>query len=48
MRAGPAGQNLAGIADYRRHLDGRVAWVEQVNPQRGAKLRLLFARIDWN
>jgi hypothetical protein len=46
-RLGPEGQNRDGAADFRRHLEGRVAWVEQVNPRRGAKLRALFARIAW-
>jgi len=46
-RVGPAGQNRSGTPDFRRHLDGRVTWVEQVNPRRGAKLRRLFERIDW-
>ena len=46
-RLGPAGQNRAGVGDFRRHLDGRVCWVEQVNPRRGAKLRGMFERIGW-
>jgi RNA-directed DNA polymerase len=44
---GPAGQNRADHPDFRRHLDGRVAWVEQLNPQRGTKLRTLYDRIEW-
>jgi retron-type reverse transcriptase len=47
VRHGPAEQNRAGVADFPRHLDGRVSWVEQVNPARGAKLRALFDRIAW-
>jgi hypothetical protein len=35
------------VADFRRHLDGRVAWVEQVNPARGAGLRQMFYGINW-
>jgi RNA-directed DNA polymerase len=31
----------------RAHLLGRVAWVESVNPARGARLRERFARIEW-
>jgi hypothetical protein len=46
-RHGPDSQNRAGVPDFRRHLDGRIAWVEQVNPPRGAKLRALFERIVW-
>jgi hypothetical protein len=47
-KAGPEGQNRALVPDFRRHLDGRVVWVEQINPRRGAKLRALFERIDWS
>jgi len=45
---GPAGQNRDGVADFRRHLDGRVAWAEQLNPARGTKLRRLFDEIEWS
>ncbi|HLY56282.1 MAG TPA: reverse transcriptase family protein [Stellaceae bacterium] len=45
---GPAGQNRDGIADFRAHLGGRVAWVESLNRPRGLKLRELFERIDWS
>jgi hypothetical protein len=44
---GPAGENRAGVGDFRAHLLGRIAWVESLNPARGAKLRARFARIDW-
>jgi hypothetical protein len=44
---GPASQNRANLPDFRRHLDGRINWVEQINPPRGARLRLIFERIDW-
>ena len=47
VRGGPAGQNRAGTPDFRAHLAGRVSWVEQVNPARGAKLRRLFDQIEW-
>ncbi|MEO1281163.1 MAG: reverse transcriptase family protein [Pseudomonadota bacterium] len=47
IRNGPHDQNRDGVADFRAHLDGRVMWVEQVNPQRGAKLRMLFNGISW-
>jgi hypothetical protein len=46
-RRGPAGENRAGVADFRAHLLGRIAWVESLNPGRGAALRGRFARIDW-
>jgi RNA-directed DNA polymerase len=47
VRYGAATQNRDGVADFRAHLDGRVHWVEQVNPLRGAKLRRLFEGIAW-
>jgi hypothetical protein len=47
VRTGPDGQNRAGVPDFRSHLAGRIAWVEQINPHRGAKLRVLFERIAW-
>lgn len=47
VRHGPSGQNRAGVADFRRHLDGRIAWVAQVNPHRAEKLRRDFDRIVW-
>jgi hypothetical protein len=45
---GPAEQNRAGAGDLHGHLSGRVAWVEQVNPGRGAKLRARLEQIDWS
>ena len=44
---GPVSQNRAGAADFRAHLDGRIAWVEQVNPPRGEKLRAIYDLIAW-
>ena len=44
---GPALQNRAQHPRFREHLEGRVGWVEQLNPLRGAKLRALFEQIAW-
>lgn len=44
---GPAGQNRDHRSDFAAHLAGKVAWVEGVNPPRGAKLRAIYDRIDW-
>ena len=44
---GPDDQNRGGHTDFRAHLLGRISWVEQLNPQRGARLRASFARIRW-
>jgi len=46
-RTGPAAQNREGLPDFHRNLQGRVAWVEHLNPARGAKLRRLFDGIRW-
>jgi RNA-directed DNA polymerase len=45
---GPAGQNRDGHADWRGHLQGRVAWAAQLNPAKAEKLRKLLDRVDWS
>jgi retron-type reverse transcriptase len=40
VKRGPESQN-------REHLNGRISFVESVNPSRGAKLREIYARITW-
>lgn len=47
-RHGPADQNRERHPDFRAHLDGRITWVENVNPRKGHRLRLLFQQIDWS
>jgi RNA-directed DNA polymerase len=47
IRHGPASQNRAGHADFRRHLQGRIAHVRSLHAERGAKLQAMFERIDW-
>ena len=44
---GPMSQNRERHPAFREHLDGRVQWVEQLNPERGLKLRRMFERINW-
>jgi RNA-directed DNA polymerase len=46
-RFGPVGQNRGGVADFRAHLGGRIAFVEMVCPPRGEKLRRIFEQIAW-
>jgi hypothetical protein len=46
-RSGPRAQNRDERPEFRAHLRGRVAFVQQVNPHRGNKLRVLFDEIDW-
>jgi len=47
IQHGPASQNRDGVADFPAHLAGRIAYVEQVNPLRGRRLREAFGRITW-
>ena len=47
-RHGPHTQNRAGVADFRAHLLGRIAWVTSLNSVRGGKLRAWFDRICWD
>jgi hypothetical protein len=47
LRHGPASQNREGVADFRGHLLGRIAWVAALNPARGARLRAMFDAIAW-
>ncbi|MGI5126516.1 reverse transcriptase family protein [Pseudonocardia sp. CA-107938] len=47
-RTGPDAQNRAGHPAFREHLQGRIAWVSTGRPARAAKLRELFAAIDWS
>jgi len=47
VRRGPDSQNTAGIPEFRSHLEGRVAYVESVNPLRGTRLRDLVRQINW-
>lgn len=46
-RYGAESQNRDRIANFRAHLEGRIAWVAHVNPQRRRKLAGLFERIAW-
>ena len=47
VRHGPAGQNREGVENFRAHLAGRVSYVNQLNPVRGARLAASFAAIAW-
>jgi RNA-directed DNA polymerase len=47
VRLGWQSQNRDHHPDFRWHLDGRINWVERLNPHRGARLREIFNYIDW-
>jgi hypothetical protein len=47
VRHGAESQNREGHASFRAHLEGRVGFVEMINPRRGEKLRAILNRIQW-
>jgi len=47
VRLGAESQNRTGHRRFRAHLDGRVGWMEFVNPAKGRRLRAIFDRIAW-
>jgi RNA-directed DNA polymerase len=48
VRRGPESQNREKHPAFRSHLDGRVGFVESINPTKGARLRRIFERIEWS
>ena len=44
---GPSTQNRDGLAHWREHLRGRVAWAAQLNAAKAERLQRLFECIDW-
>jgi hypothetical protein len=47
VRHGPASQNREAHPSFRSHLEGRVGFVEMVNPAKGERLRKIFNLIQW-
>jgi hypothetical protein len=47
IRLGPESQNRESRLRFRAHLEGRVAFVEMINPGKGKRLREIFERIPW-
>ncbi len=48
VRFGPESQNRNAHPRFRLHLEGRVGFVESVNPARGKRLRTLLEQIEWH
>jgi predicted PhzF superfamily epimerase YddE/YHI9 len=46
-RFGPTAQNRANHPDFRSHLNGRIAFVEMINPEKANRLRKIFEEIEW-
>jgi RNA-directed DNA polymerase len=47
VRHGPQSQNRENHPAFRSHLEGRVSFVEMINAQKGARLRKIFDKIQW-
>jgi hypothetical protein len=47
VRTGPESQNRNANPRFRSHLEGRVGFVEMINPPKGQRLRRIFERIQW-
>jgi RNA-directed DNA polymerase len=46
-RQGPDSQNRGDHPSFRAHLEGRVGFVESINPAKGKRLREILERIQW-
>jgi hypothetical protein len=47
LRKGAVTQNRESHPRFREHLEGKVAFVQMVNPAKGKKLRALLEQIEW-
>jgi RNA-directed DNA polymerase len=47
VRLGPESQNREGHPHFRSHLEGRVGFVETINPAKAKRLRTIFEQIQW-
>jgi RNA-directed DNA polymerase len=47
VRLGPENQNRDSHRAFRSHLEGRIGFVETINPSKGKRLRKIFDRIQW-
>jgi hypothetical protein len=48
VRHGPAGQNREAAGNFRPHLEGRLAFIDMINPAKGKRLRAIFEQIQWD
>ena len=47
VRHGPASQNRENHPDFRAHLEGRIGYVEMINPEKARRLKAIFRLIHW-
>ncbi len=48
IRLSPESQNRDNHPDFHSHLEGRIGFVESINPEKGARLWRLFRTVQWN
>jgi RNA-directed DNA polymerase len=48
VRLGPESQNREAHVQFRSHLQGRVGFVETINPGKGKRLRAIYKQIRWD
>ena len=47
VRLGPESQNREANPQFRAHLEGRIAFVELINPKKAVRLRKVWDQIRW-
>jgi hypothetical protein len=47
VRQGSERQNREGRPRFREHLEGRVGFLEMINPVKGMRLRKIFEQVQW-
>jgi RNA-directed DNA polymerase len=47
VRLGPESQNRRALPNFRARLEGRVGFVEMINPERARRLKALLSAIRW-
>jgi RNA-directed DNA polymerase len=48
VKLGPSTQNRDNHPHFKQHLEGRVAFVESINPVKGQRLRAILDQIKWS
>jgi RNA-directed DNA polymerase len=48
VRHGPESQNRDAHPAFRSHLEGRISFVEMINPAKAKRLRAIFEQIEWD
>jgi RNA-directed DNA polymerase len=47
VRHRPETQNREGHPHFRKHLEGRISFVENIHPEKGRRLWEIFEKIEW-